>query len=63
MRWQGRLIYVSEALVDQWVGLEPSSDGAWKVYFMRQELGQVDQSRSRVQLLKKSAQDPQPNNK
>jgi transposase InsO family protein len=57
MRWQGRLIYVSEALVGQWVGLEPCGDGAWKVYFMRQELGQVDQSRSRVQPSKKSAQE------
>jgi len=50
IKWGGGLIYVSQALLGQWVGLEPTGAGAWKVYFMRQELGRVDQTRRRVQL-------------
>jgi transposase InsO family protein len=48
IRWRGDLIYVSQALIGQWVGLEPASEGAWAVYFMRQALGKVDQTRRRV---------------
>ena len=50
IRWGGGLIYVSQALIGQWVGLEPAGEGAWKAYFMRQELGWVDQPRRRVVL-------------
>jgi len=50
IKWSGGLIYVSQALQGQWVGLEPTGAGAWKVYFMRQELGRVDPTRRRVQL-------------
>ncbi len=49
IKWSGGLIYVSQALIEQWVGLEPTGDGAWKVYFMRQELGGVDDRRRKVQ--------------
>jgi transposase InsO family protein len=48
IKWSGGLIYVSQALIGQWVGLEPTGEAAWKAYFMRQELGRVDQTRRRV---------------
>lgn len=48
-RWRGGLIYVSQALIGQWVGLEPAGNGSWKAYFMRQELGRIDPLRGRVQ--------------
>jgi putative transposase len=48
IRLDGDLIYVSQALIGQWVGLEPTGDETWKVYFMRQELGGVNQRRRRV---------------
>jgi len=48
IRWHGDLIYVSQALIGQWVGLEPTGEGAWAVYFMGQALGEVDQTRRRV---------------
>lgn len=48
IRWQGGLIYVSQALIGQWVGLEPTGETTWKAYFMRHELGQINQTRGRV---------------
>ena len=49
IKWRGGMIYVSQALLGQWVGLAPTGTETWKVYFMRQELGRVDQTRRRVQ--------------
>lgn len=49
IRWGGRLIYVSQALIGQWVGLEPGGAEPWKVYFMGQELGRIDPKGKRVQ--------------
>lgn len=50
IKWQGGMIYVSQALIGQWVGLEPTGDGLWKFHFMNQELGHVDEKRRRVHL-------------
>lgn len=42
IKWQGKLVYLSQALVGQWVGLKPESDEIWRVYFMGEELGRLD---------------------
>lgn len=49
IKWGGGLIYVSQALLGQWVGIEPTGAEACKIYFMRQELGRLDQRHGRVQ--------------
>jgi hypothetical protein len=32
-RFQQRLLYLANALVDQWIGLEERDDGVWSIYF------------------------------
>jgi len=49
IKWKGGKIYLSQALIGQWVGLKPVGDGNWEVYFMSQRLGWVDERRGRVQ--------------
>jgi putative transposase len=31
-RFQHRLLYIANALVDQWIGLEETDDGVWSIY-------------------------------
>jgi putative transposase len=49
IKWQGGMVYVSQALIGQWVGLEPMGEGLWDVHFMNQCLGQVDERRGGTQ--------------
>lgn len=42
IRWNGALLYVSEALVGEPVGLKEVSDGHWKMYFGPMELALLD---------------------
>ena len=32
-RFQQRLLYIANALVDQYIGLEETDDGVWSIYF------------------------------
>jgi len=49
IKWQGELLYVSQALVGEPVGLEEVSDGHWKIYFGPMELALFDaQSRTLI---------------
>jgi len=57
IKWQGGLIYLSQALIGQWVGLKPVGDGNWEAYFMSQRLGRVDPRQGRVRSLSKQ-EDP-----
>jgi transposase InsO family protein len=43
IRWRGRKVYVSQALIGEWVGLKPESDGVWSLYFMGAELGRFNE--------------------
>jgi putative transposase len=43
IKWSGRKVYVSQALIGQRVGLKPESDGIWSLYFMGAELGRLDE--------------------
>jgi transposase InsO family protein len=42
IRWHGATLYLSESLVDQWVGLQPVADELWTVCFMAEPLCQLD---------------------
>jgi hypothetical protein len=42
IKWRGELLYVSQALVGEPVGLEEIGDGHWKMYFGPMELALLD---------------------
>jgi transposase InsO family protein len=43
IKWGGKLMYLSQALIGQSVGIKPESDGKWTLYFMGEALGQLDE--------------------
>jgi transposase InsO family protein len=43
IRWKGRLLYISEALIGERVGLVEIDDGIWSIYFATIELGRYDE--------------------
>lgn len=48
MKWGGRDVRVSDALVGERIGLEPRGDGLWAVWFEHLELGSFDERRGRI---------------
>lgn len=46
IKWSGQLVYLSQSLVGHWVGLEPVAEGRWRLYFMHQPLGWLDERKS-----------------
>lgn len=42
-RFQHRLLYIANALVDQWIGLEETDDGVWSIYFANVLLATLDE--------------------
>jgi hypothetical protein len=42
-RFQHRLVYIANALVDQWIGLEETDDGVWSIYFNTGLLATLDE--------------------
>jgi putative transposase len=53
IKWKGKSIYVSQALIGESVGLEPVEDGVWMVYFAACPIGLFDERQGRIQPLKK----------
>lgn len=51
IRWEGAKLYVSQALVGEWVGLEAVEERVWKIHFMNQALGWLDEQRGCVRAL------------
>jgi hypothetical protein len=49
IRWQGRGLFVSEALIGEWVGLEETDDGVWDLYFGPVALGRFEERNRRLQ--------------
>jgi hypothetical protein len=41
-RFQHRLLYIANALVDQWIGLKETDDGVWSLYFKAVLLATLD---------------------
>ena len=48
IKWQGRLLFVSESLVGERVGLIEIADGIWSLYFSAIELGRYDETTRRI---------------
>jgi putative transposase len=48
MSWQGEDIMLSKVLKEQTVGLEPTDDGVWRVWFGGHELGVFDERKGRI---------------
>jgi len=48
IKWQGRLLFVSESLVGERVGLVEIDDGVWSLYFSAIELGRYDETTKRI---------------
>ena len=43
IKWQGERLFISEALVGEWVGLEEIDNGIWSLRFAHVELGRYDE--------------------
>lgn len=42
-RFERRLVYIANALVDQWIGLEETDHGVWSIYFNAVLLATLDE--------------------
>jgi putative transposase len=48
IKWRGDLIFISQVLVGEPVGIEPTTSGDWRVRYADVELGFIDTSRGRL---------------
>jgi putative transposase len=48
MRWKSEKIYVGKALAGEWIGLEESGDGEWKVRYYNHPLAILDERRRKL---------------
>ncbi len=48
IKWGGELIFISETLVGEPVGIAETASGEWLVYFANVELGCIDRNRQRL---------------
>ncbi len=51
IKWKGRSVHVSSALVGERIGLQAVSEGVWMVYFASHPLGLFDERRGRIERL------------
>jgi putative transposase len=49
MKWRGGEINVTLALAGERIGLEPTEDGKWAVWFEHMELGTFDERKGRIE--------------
>jgi putative transposase len=59
IRWHGEKIHLSQALIGQWVGLEPEGEGRWAIHFMTEKLGYLEERRGKLQIRRESRNKPQ----
>lgn len=50
IKWNGQLVYLSQSLVGHWIGLEPVAEDLWRLHFMQQPLGWLDERKSTPQI-------------
>jgi len=48
IKWDGAVLHLSDALTGQYVGLEPTEDGWWDIYFDSILLGHLDEEAMRI---------------
>ena len=49
IKWKGRNLSITRALVGQYIGLQEIADGQWAIHFESLQLGQYDERRHRLQ--------------
>ena len=49
IKWHGRNIRISDALVGEQIGFKPQADGVWAVFFGSYALGEYDERKTRLQ--------------
>lgn len=52
MKWRGKDVMISTALIGERIGLEPQGDGHWRLWFGGYELGRFDERKGRVEALR-----------
>ena len=50
IKWNGELVYLSQSLAGHWVGLEPVAEDLWRLQFMHQPLGWLDERKTVPQI-------------
>lgn len=48
IKWQGGLLFISQALAGEWIGLQEIDDGVWSIYFAAVELGRYDEKTNSI---------------
>jgi transposase InsO family protein len=48
IKFKGSMVFISQALVDQRIGLEEVDDGTWSINFMTFEIGRLDERNKRT---------------
>jgi len=48
IKWKGRNVYITDALVGQEMGLKPAGDGQWELYFEGLQIGHYDERKCRL---------------
>ena len=49
IKWQGQRLYVSEALVGEWVGLKETDSNQWELYFSSHHIGNLNPKNKRFE--------------
>jgi putative transposase len=60
IKWHGKNITISDALVGEQIGFKPQGDGLWSVYFGSYALGHFDERKKRLQPVRRQRQKPTP---
>ena len=47
IKWQGDLVFISEAVIGELVGIQEAENGDWRVYLLHRELGRIDRKTRR----------------
>jgi transposase InsO family protein len=47
IKWQGDLVFISEAVIGELVGVQEVENGDWRVHFLHRELGRIDRKTRR----------------
>lgn len=51
IKWQGRLLFLSEALIGEWVALREVDTDTWELYFSDYKLGRLEPGAQRVRAI------------
>ena len=58
MRWRNEKLFVGKVLAGQLIGLEPTSDGEWRLWYFDHPLGILDERKGVIRRLDRTHQEP-----